>query len=217
MDIHEYQAKEILGKFGVPIPRAASPIAPNRRPIAPAKSAASKWMVKAQIHTGGRGKAGGVKLCRNEDQVADAADELLGKRLVTHQTGPQARSSIASMSKAASPSSARTLSGLRARPQIGTRDGRGLERRRHGDRGDRRARSPKSIIRSSVEPAVGMPAFQAREIAFASRPRARADRSRRSPPSSAATAPSRSSTRPWWRSIRWSSPRTSASSRSMPR
>ena len=82
MNIHEYQAKAILREFGVPVPDGH--VCYNS---AGAREWAKRlgegpWVVKAQIHAGGRGKAGGVKLCRSEDEVADAADELLGKKLV---------------------------------------------------------------------------------------------------------------------------------------
>ena len=88
MDIHEYQAKEILAKFGVPIPKGALAYSPEQAAYRAREIGGKLWVVKAQVHTGGRGKAGGVKLCRNEDEVTDAADELLGKKLVTHQSGP---------------------------------------------------------------------------------------------------------------------------------
>src|SRR6516225_971263 len=91
MNIHEYQAKEILAKFGVVVPRggvaysAAEAVEVARRLGGPV------WVVKAQIHAGGRGKAGGVKLARSEDEVAAAARAMLGQKLVTHQTGPEGR------------------------------------------------------------------------------------------------------------------------------
>src|SRR6202045_1021574 len=91
MNIHEYQAKELLAKFGVAVPRggvaytAAEAVEAARRP------GGSGWGGKAPIHTGRRGKAGGVKLCRSEDEVATAARSLLGKNLVTHHTGPAGR------------------------------------------------------------------------------------------------------------------------------
>ena len=77
MDIHEYQAKEILAKFGVPIPKGALAYSPEQAAYRAREIGGKLWVVKAQVHTGGRGKAGGVKLCRNEDEVTDAADELL--------------------------------------------------------------------------------------------------------------------------------------------
>ena len=70
MDIHEYQAKEILAKFGVPIPKGALAYSPEQAAYRAREIGGKLWVVKAQVHTGGRGKAGGVKLCRNEDEVS---------------------------------------------------------------------------------------------------------------------------------------------------
>ena len=91
MNIHEFQAKQLFAKFGIPVP--------NGKEIKSARSA-EKWVsvfeapvyvVKAQIHAGGRGKAGGVKITKNKAEVPGLAKELIGKTLVTHQTGPKGR------------------------------------------------------------------------------------------------------------------------------
>ena len=83
MEIHEYQAKELLADFGVPVPRGGLAYSPEQAAYRATEIGGSQWVVKAQIHSGGRGKAGGIKLCGNEHEVWDAAEELLGKRLVT--------------------------------------------------------------------------------------------------------------------------------------
>lgn len=83
MDIHEYQAKELLSNFGVPIPRGGLAYSPEQATYRAAEIGGSKWVVKAQIHSGARGKAGGVKLCKNDVEIAQAAEAMLGKRLVT--------------------------------------------------------------------------------------------------------------------------------------
>jgi len=88
MDIHEYQAKELLSKFGVPIPRGGVAFSPEQATYRAAEIGGNKWVVKAQIHSGARGKAGGIKLCKNDMEIQHAAEGLLGKRLITHQTGP---------------------------------------------------------------------------------------------------------------------------------
>ena len=88
MDIHEYQAKEMLARFGVPVPRGGLAYSPEQAAYRAREIGGHGWVVKAQIHSGGRGKAGGVKLCRDEHEVEAAADELLGRTLVTEQTGP---------------------------------------------------------------------------------------------------------------------------------
>src|ERR1044072_5385918 len=91
MDIHEYQAKEILSRFGVAVPPGGLAYSPEQAAYRARDIGGAKWIVKAQIHSGGRGKAGGVKLCSSEHQVEEAADTLFGKRLVTQQTGPQGK------------------------------------------------------------------------------------------------------------------------------
>src|SRR6266481_9149935 len=91
MNIHEYQAKQILGRFGVPVPKGQFATTPDEAAAAFTALGQPKSVVKAQIHAGGRGQAGGVKLLTNATDVRDFAAKLLGKPLVTHQTGPQGR------------------------------------------------------------------------------------------------------------------------------
>ena len=91
MDVHEYQAKELLANFGVTIPRGAVAFSPDQAVYAATELGGWHWAVKAQIHAGGRGKAGGIKLCRTYREVHEAARALLGKRLVTAQTGPEGK------------------------------------------------------------------------------------------------------------------------------
>jgi succinyl-CoA synthetase beta subunit len=87
--IHEYQAKEILRKYGVPTPRGVPCFSVDEAMKAAQSLGGPVWVVKAQIHAGGRGKGGGVKLARSLDEVRDNASRILGMQLVTHQTGPQ--------------------------------------------------------------------------------------------------------------------------------
>ena len=91
MKIHEYQAKELLRSFGIPVPDGIAVDSPKEAAKAFARLDAPLAVVKAQIHAGGRGKAGGVKLVRSADEAHDVASALLGKPLVTHQTGPEGR------------------------------------------------------------------------------------------------------------------------------
>lgn len=91
MNIHEHQAKEILKKFGAPVPNGCPVFSLEELEVAAKKITTSKIVLKAQIHAGGRGKAGGVKLVNNLDELKKEAKELFGKVLVTHQTGPQGR------------------------------------------------------------------------------------------------------------------------------
>jgi succinyl-CoA synthetase beta subunit len=88
MKIHEYQGKELLRQFGVPVPRGYPAFSVREAGEAAQKLGGSVWVVKAQIHAGGRGKGGGVKLARSHDEVQALAGQILGMQLKTHQTGP---------------------------------------------------------------------------------------------------------------------------------
>ncbi|MDQ6964198.1 MAG: ADP-forming succinate--CoA ligase subunit beta [Mariprofundales bacterium] len=91
MNIHEYQAKSVLASFAVPTPRGVVATTVDEAVQAIESLGSAPWVVKAQIHAGGRGKAGGVRLCRSADEVRGAAHALLGSRLITHQTGAEGR------------------------------------------------------------------------------------------------------------------------------
>ena len=165
MDIHEYQAKEILSRFGVAVPPGGLAYSPGQAAYRARDIGGSKWIVKAQIHSGGRGKAGGVKLCTSEHQVEEAADGLFGKRLVTQQTGAQGKTVYRVYVEGAVAIKREIYLGLvldrkSERVMVVASSAGGMEIEEIAER------EPKSIIRSVVEPAVGMPAFQAREIAF---------------------------------------------------
>ncbi|MDA7598689.1 ADP-forming succinate--CoA ligase subunit beta [Alphaproteobacteria bacterium] len=91
MNIHEHQAKTLLGEFGVPVPKGTAVFSADDAVAAADKLGGPVYVVKAQIHAGGRGKAGGVKVVKSTDEVREIATELLGKTLITHQTGPEGR------------------------------------------------------------------------------------------------------------------------------
>ena len=91
MDIHEYQAKELLAKFNVPVPRGGLAYSPEQAVYRAHELGGQKWVVKAQIHSGARGKAGGIKVCSSETEVEAASEGLFGKKLVTVQTGPSGK------------------------------------------------------------------------------------------------------------------------------
>lgn len=165
MDIHEYQAKELLAKFGVPIPRGGLAYSPEQATYRANEIGGSKWVVKAQIHSGARGKAGGIKLCRNDQDLWNAADELLGKRLATVQTGPQGKLvSRLYVEEATDIDREFYLSYVmdRAAERIvvvaSAAGGMEIE--------EIAKKEPDSILRVAVDPAVGMQAFQAREVVF---------------------------------------------------
>ena len=89
MNLHEYQAKRLFADYGIPVPRGIAVKSPNAAADAASELGGELWVVKAQVHAGGRGKAGGVKLARSKTEVHDYADAMLGSRLVTHQSGPE--------------------------------------------------------------------------------------------------------------------------------
>ena len=91
MDIHEYQAKEILSRFGVTVPPGGLAYSPEQAAYRARELGGNRWIVKAQVHAGGRGKAGGVKLCSSEHEIHEATNAMFGRKLVTHQTGPEGK------------------------------------------------------------------------------------------------------------------------------
>src|SRR3990172_7269396 len=91
MNIHEYQAKAVLREFGVPVPRGSAAFTVEEAVKAARQLGGPVYVVKAQIHAGGRGKAGGVKVVRTIEDVQREAERLLGSVLVTHQTGPRGK------------------------------------------------------------------------------------------------------------------------------
>ena len=165
MDIHEYQAKELLAGFGVAVPRGGVAYSPEQAVYRAAEIGGSRWAVKAQIHSGARGKAGGIKICSSEDEVRNAAKELLGKRLVTHQTGPDGRVVHRLYIEGAVPIEREIYLGLvldrkTQRIMVVASGQGGMEIEQIAQD------QPESILRIVIEPAVGMQAFQARELAF---------------------------------------------------
>ncbi len=165
MDIHEYQAKALLAKCGVEIPRGAIAYSPEQAAYRALEIGGDAWVVKAQIHSGARGKAGGVKFCRTEAEITAAAESMLGRRLVTHQTGPAGKLVGRLYVEEASDIASEIYLGFvldRKAERIcvvASAEG-GMEIEEIST--DR----PDSIIRVVVDPAVGMQSFQAREIAF---------------------------------------------------
>jgi malate-CoA ligase subunit beta len=165
MDIHEYQAKELLSKFGVSIPRGGLAYSPEQATYRANEIGGNKWVVKAQIHSGARGKAGGIKVCSNDSEIWDAADALLGKKLVTNQTGPSGKLvSRLYIEEASEIDKELYLSYVmdRAAERIvvvaSAAGGMDIE--------EISEKQPETIIKVTVDPAVGMQAFQAREVAF---------------------------------------------------
>ncbi|GAA6165339.1 malate--CoA ligase subunit beta [Pelagimonas sp. KU-00592-HH] len=165
MDIHEYQAKEILANFGVDVPKGALAYSPEQAAYRARELGGDKWIVKAQVHAGGRGKAGGVKLCDSENEIYDACDDMFGRKLVTHQTGPEGKGIYRVYVESAVQIDREIYLGFvldrsSQRVMIVASSEGGMEIEEIS------AERPESIVRSTVEPAVGLQEFQAREIAF---------------------------------------------------
>ena len=165
MDIHEYQAKEILSDYGVPIGAGGLAYSPEQAAYRAQEIGGEVWVVKAQIHSGARGKAGGIKVCKSAEEVTKAAEELLGKKLVTHQTGPDGKICHRLYVEAGCNIDREIYLAFvldRAKESVtvvASAEG-GMEIEQLA------VEKPESIIKVAVEPAVGMQPFQAREIAF---------------------------------------------------
>ncbi|MCE2475331.1 MAG: ADP-forming succinate--CoA ligase subunit beta [Alphaproteobacteria bacterium] len=166
MNVHEYQAKEILAGFGVPVLRGRIAYTAAEARAAAETLGGGVWAVKAQVHAGGRGKAGGIKVARSVDAVTAAAEELIGKRLVTPQTGAEGTEvSRVYVEEGASITAERYL-GMTLDRKCGryvamasTEGGVEIEQVA--------ATTPDKIQTVVIDPAVGMRAYQARELAFA--------------------------------------------------
>ena len=165
MNIHEYQAKQILSKFNVPIPKGLVADSAEAAQSSANELGGDLWVVKAQIHSGARGKAGGIIVCKNEQDVSDATNKLLGKTLVTHQTGPEGKTVHKVYIEEGTDIKKEFYLGLvfdRSSERImviaSSEGGMSIE--------EIAEEKPESIVKTKVEAAVGLQAFQAREIAF---------------------------------------------------
>jgi succinyl-CoA synthetase beta subunit len=165
MKIHEYQGKEILGRFGVPIPRGkVAYTADEARQIA-VELGGGTVVVKAQIHAGGRGKGGGVKVVKNPDAAFDAAKAIIGMTLVTYQTGPEGRVVGRVLVEEGLQMTRELYLGLvidrsTQRPVLMVSQEGGVEIEKVA------AETPEKIFKAFIDPALGLQAFQARELAF---------------------------------------------------
>ncbi|HEY1260131.1 MAG TPA: ADP-forming succinate--CoA ligase subunit beta [Stellaceae bacterium] len=165
MNIHEYQAKELLAKFGVAVPRGGIAYTAAEAVEVARRLGGQVWVVKAQIHAGGRGKAGGVKVVRSEEEVAAAARALLGHNLVTHQTGPGGREVKRVYVEEGCDIARELYLGVLIDRETGritliasTEGGVEIE--------EVAAHSPDKILKTAIDPATGIEPFHARNIAF---------------------------------------------------
>ena len=168
MNIHEYQSKEILARYGVAVPKGRVAFIPDEAEDA-AKDifkSNSICVVKAQIHAGGRGKAGGVKLAKSHEEARQYAEAMLGKKLVTHQTGPAGKEVKKVLIEEGCQIARELYLGMvvdRAKQRVvvmASQEG-GVEIEEVA------AKSPEKILKEYVDPAVGLVPFQARKLAFA--------------------------------------------------
>ena len=165
MKIHEYQAKQVLAKYGVPVPRGGAAYSVEEASQI-AKDLGSKvCVVKAQIHAGGRGKGGGIKVSKGKDAVRENAEAILGMQLVTHQTGPQGQKVKQLLVEEGVDISKELYCSVlvdRGQQQIvllaSTEGGMDIE--------EVAAKTPEKILKVFVDPAVGLRQYQANELAF---------------------------------------------------
>src|ERR671911_484424 len=165
MKIHEYQGKELLRKYGVPVPRGIVARSPEEAYHAAKELASEIVVVKAQIHAGGRGKGGGVKLARSADEARDIARQMLGMKLVTHQTGPEGREVRVLLIEEGLPIDKEFYLGIvldraSGRPVFMASAAGGM------DIEEVAAKTPEKILKETIDPAVGFRSFQARKLAF---------------------------------------------------
>ena len=164
MKIHEYQGKAILRQFGVPVPRGIPAYTVQEAVEAAQKLGGPVWMVKAQIHAGGRGKGGGVKLARSVDEVRQLAGEILGMQLVTHQTGPAGQKvrrllieEGADIQKEYYVSALTDRASQRVAFMASSAGGMDIEQVAHD--------TPEKILKVTVDPAAGLTEAQAKTLA----------------------------------------------------
>lgn len=165
MKIHEYQAKEILRKFKVPVPEGMVAFTVDEAVTAAEKIGGKVWVVKAQIHAGGRGKGGGVKVAKSIDEVRAYAEQILGMNLVTHQTGPEGRVVKRLLIEQGINIDRELYLGItldRAQSKnvimVSTEGGVEIEKVA--------AETPDKILKETIDPSVGIQTYQARKLAF---------------------------------------------------
>src|SRR3989454_1231266 len=166
MKIHEYQGKELLKKFGVPVPRGIVAHTADEAFQAANELGTTPVVVKAQIHAGGRGKGGGVKLAKSAEEAREIAQKMLGMKLVTHQTGPEGREVRVLLVEGGLPIDKEFYLGIvldrtsgRLVFMASAAGGMDIE--------EVAAKTPEQIFRETIDPAVGFRPFQARKLAFA--------------------------------------------------
>jgi len=164
MKIHEYQAKDILAHYKVPVPRGEVAFSAEEA-VAAAKKIGGSVVVKAQIHAGGRGKGGGVKVARDAEQAEELAKQILGMTLVTHQTGPEGRVVKRLLIEETLPIERELYLGIvldrvQAKPVFMASAAGGMEIEEVA------AKTPELILKEAFDPDMGLAPYQARKLAF---------------------------------------------------
>jgi succinyl-CoA synthetase beta subunit len=166
MNVHEFQAKSLFAQFGVPVPRGKEAKTPLQAEKWAKELNSPVFVVKAQIHAGGRGKAGGVKITKNQADVPGLAKELIGKTLVTHQTGPKGRKVRRLLIEEGAGIAKELYLSLLVDRDTGwpviiasTEGGMEIE--------EVAAHTPEKIIKEPIDPAVGFQSYNGRNVAFA--------------------------------------------------
>ncbi|MBX7170683.1 MAG: ADP-forming succinate--CoA ligase subunit beta [Pyrinomonadaceae bacterium] len=165
MKIHEYQGKEILKNYGVPVPRGIVARTPEESEQAATELGTDVVVVKAQIHAGGRGKGGGVKLAKSPAEAKEIAEKMLGMMLVTHQTGPEGREVKTLLIEEGLPIDKEfylgiTLDRLTGRNVFMASSAGGMDIEKVAEE------TPELILKETIDPSVGLRPFQARKLAF---------------------------------------------------
>jgi succinyl-CoA synthetase beta subunit len=165
MNIHEYQAKELMTKFGVPVPKGKPAFSADEAYAVAQQLGVSKFVVKAQIHAGGRGKGGGVKLVNSPEEVKDVAARMIGMTLVTHQTGPEGKIVKKVYIEEAGAIQKELYLGMiidRTTKQIvvmaSTEGGMEIE--------EVASKTPEKIIKEFIDPVAGIQDFNGRKVAY---------------------------------------------------
>ncbi|HEX8128350.1 MAG TPA: ADP-forming succinate--CoA ligase subunit beta [Pyrinomonadaceae bacterium] len=165
MKIHEYQGKELLRKFGVPVPRGLVAHTPEEAFNAAKELGTDVVVVKAQIHAGGRGKGGGVKLAKSPEEARELASQILGMKLITHQTGPEGQEVRVILVEEGLPIDREFYLGIvldraSGRPVFMASSAGGM------DIEEVAAHTPEKILKETIDPAIGFRPYQARKLAF---------------------------------------------------